>query len=96
MNVYKFIGTEITSNSTVMANSTTTNTVNSASVVRLLNSNTTTAALVTIANSGGTISTFTINFAGTDESVLYVAKQPTDTIFSSITGLKAVSTAYWG
>lgn len=72
----------------------TANNVNLASVVRLLNSNTTVASTITIANSGGTIATFTLNIAGSDESVIYVAKEPTDTLAASGGTVRAASVAY--
>ena len=70
------------------------NNVNLASVVRLLNSNTTTASTITIANSGGTIATFTLNFAGTDGSEMYLVKEPTDTLAATNGTVKAASVAY--
>lgn len=66
----------------------TANTVGSASVVRVLN-NTAGAALITIANTGGTIGTCTLP-AGALE---YFIKQPTDTIASNA-AVRAVSVAY--
>lgn len=70
------------------------NNVSLASVVRLLNSNTTTASTITIANSGGTIATFTLNFAGTDGSEIYVVKEPTDTLTATNGTIRAASVAY--
>lgn len=72
----------------------TANNVNLASVVRLLNTNTTVVSTITIANTGGTIATFTLSYAGTDESVIYVAKEPTDTLAASGGTVKAASVAY--
>ena len=84
--VVKFKATEIALS--------TANNVSLASVVRLLNSNTTTVSTITIANSGGTIATFTLGYAGTDESVIYIAKEPTDTLAASGGTVKAASVAY--
>ncbi|MDC3266325.1 hypothetical protein OAU13_00200 [bacterium] len=72
----------------------TANTVSLASVVRLINSNTDTVSTITIANTGGTIASFTLGYAGTDESVIYVAKEPTDTVAASGGTVKAASVAY--
>lgn len=70
------------------------NTVSLASVVRLISSNTTTSSTITLANTGGTIATFTLGYMGTDYSEIYVAKEPTDTL--AVTGgtVKAASVAY--
>ena len=84
--VVKFKGSEITLS--------TANTVGLASVVRLLNANTSTVSTITIANAGGTIATFTLGYAGTDESTIYVAKEPTDTLAASGGTVKAASVAY--
>lgn len=73
---------------------TTANTISLASVVRLFNSNTTTASTITIANTGGTIATFTLNFQGTDGSVIYISKEPTDTLAATNGTVKAASVAY--
>lgn len=73
---------------------TTANNVSSASVVRLLNTHASAAATITVANTGGTIATFTLNFAGTDGAEIYVAKEPTDTLAASGGTVKAVSVAY--
>ena len=73
---------------------TTANNVNLASVVRLMNANTSATANITIANSGGTIATFTLGYVGSDESVLYLAKEPTDTVAASGGTVKAASVAY--
>lgn len=72
---------------------TTANNVSSASVVRLLNTHASSAATITVANSGGTIATFTLNYAGTTDEI-YVAKEPTDTLAASGGTVKAVSVAY--
>jgi hypothetical protein len=73
---------------------TTANNVSLASVVRLMNANTSATANITIANSGGTIATFTMGVIGSDESVLYLAKEPTDTVAASGGTVKAASVAY--
>lgn len=70
------------------------NNVNLARVVRLLNSNTTAASTITVANSGGTIATFTLNYAGTDGSEIYVVKEPTDTLAATNGTIRAASVAY--
>jgi hypothetical protein len=85
-NPTKFLSTEVTL--------TTANTVSDATLVRCLNSNTTTMSTITVANSGGTIATFTLPYLGSDESVVYVAKHPTDTLAASGGTIKAVSVAY--
>ncbi len=85
-NPTKFLSSEITL--------TAANTVSNATLVRCFNSNTTTMSAITVANSGGTIATFTLPYVGADESVVYVAKQPTDTLAASGGTVKAVSVAY--
>lgn len=72
----------------------TANNVSLASVVRLINSNTSVVSTITIANTGGTIASFTLGYAGTDESVIYIAKEPTDTVAASGGTVKAASVAY--
>jgi len=53
----------------------TANTVANASLIRVFNANTTTPQVLTIANTGGTISNTTISF----NREIYVRKNPTDT-----------------
>ena len=72
--------------------STTANTVNSASLVRLLNTNATTARVVTKKDgSGTTLGTITIQFG--QDMIIY--KNPSDTIqVDTGTDVKAVSIAF--
>lgn len=75
----------------------TANTVDDASLVRLINTSSDTNFTITqkYAN-GDTIGTFTIGFAGTDESVVYLMKEPTETIqVNSGTSVKGVSVAFY-
>jgi len=74
---------------------TTANTVSLASVVRLLNTNASTISTITVANSGGTIATFTLGIVGSDESVLYLKKEPSDTVAASGGTVKAASVAFY-
>lgn len=63
---------------------TTPNTFNLATFVRVLNANTSTFTLITQKfSNGNTKSTFTLGFAGSDESITYVIKDPTDTLQSN-------------
>lgn len=74
---------------------TTANTVSGASLVRLVNVNPTTDALITIRNSSNTIiGSFTLGSSAADFSNEYVVKQPTDTVEASGGTVKAVSVAY--
>lgn len=70
----------------------TANTVNSASLVRLLNTNATTARVITKKDGGGTtIGTITIQFG--QDMIIY--KNPSDTIqVDTGTDVKAVSIAF--
>lgn len=86
-NITKFLSEEITLTSA--------NTVSSAKVVRLVNLDTSNSVVVTMANSTANLASFTLNKSGSDESVIYIAKEPTYTL--QITGtavVKAVSVAY--
>jgi len=86
-NINKFLSEEITL--------TAANTVDSAKVVRVVNTDSSNSVVITIANSTANIASFTLNKAGSDESVVYVAKEPAHTL--QITGtavIKAVSVAY--
>ena len=69
MQVIKVIGNELTLSATP-------NTVNSAKCVRLVNANTTAKHVITVANAGGNIASFSI--APFDSVALQ--KNPTDTI----------------
>jgi hypothetical protein len=72
--VLKILSQEVTVN-------TTPKTISNASLVRLLNSNTTANYLITHRDaSNNIIGTFTLPFAGSDESVVYLMKEPTDTV----------------
>jgi len=63
---------------------TTPNTVSSASLVRILNSNTTANYLITHRDAANNIlGTFTLPFAGAEEAVVYLMKEPTDTVQSN-------------
>lgn len=74
---------------------TTKSTVSDASLVRVVNTNDTTDALITLRNSGNTIiGTFTLGNSTADFSNEYVVKQPTDTLEASGGTVKAVSVAY--
>lgn len=84
-NICKILGTEITLSSNT--------TVSSASVVRVMNTDANATAVITLANSTATIANVTLNFAGSDESVLYIAKEPSQTLSATGT-VKAVPVAY--
>ena len=71
----KSIGTEQYCNTTA-------NTISGARFVRLVNSNNTTAFLITRANTGGTIGTFTLNASQTVTTEKYF----TDTLIANTTG----------
>ena len=63
---------------------TTPSTFSSASLVRILNTNTTSNFLITQRDAANNIlGAFTIPFAGGDESVVYLMKDPTDTVESN-------------
>lgn len=86
-NPTKFLSTEIAL--------TAANTVSNGTLVRCLNSNTSTVSTITVADANAaTIATFTLGYIGTDESVVYVAKRPTDTLAATGGTVKAVSVAY--
>jgi hypothetical protein len=72
--------------------------VSNAKVVRLSNFEAATNVLITQKNDGGdTLSTFTLGFAGSDESTVYLIKAKNDTIEADgdALNLKAVSVAYY-
>lgn len=86
----KFVGEEISL-------STTANTVGNASIVRVTNTDASNLVVVTQkSNSTTTVASFTLNFAGSDESTLYVIKEPTHTLqlSANIAVVKAVAVAY--
>lgn len=73
------------------------NTVYNANVVRLTNTDASNAVVIALkSNSTTTVATFTLNFAGSDESSLYIIKEPSYTveISSGEAVVKAVSVAY--
>jgi len=83
--VVKFLGEQVTLSATP-------SNVNSASVVRVINTNTSAVANVTIrSSSNAVISTFTL---GASYGVEYAIKQPTDTIEATGGTVYAVSVAY--
>jgi hypothetical protein len=86
----KVIGSE-------QACNTTPNTFNLASLVRVLNANTTAFTLITQKYANGTTkSTFSVGFAGSDGSVTYVIKDPTDTLQSNNNSdVRAVSVGFY-
>ena len=78
----------------------TANTVSTASLVRLFNTDTANSVLVTLKNSGGTtLANFTLGHSGTGLCTVDVIKQPTDTLTITGTlaasGCKAVSIGYY-
>jgi hypothetical protein len=85
----KVIASEISCNSTP-------NTFNLATLVRILNTSNTAFALVTQKYSNtSTKSTFTLGYAGSDESVVYVIKDSSDTLQSNSTAVVGVSVGYY-
>lgn len=84
MQVIKVLGSELTLSATP-------NTVNSAKLVRCVNSNTTTGHVITMANAGGNTATVTIAPLDT----IAIVKNPSDTIrIDSGSDVKAVSIAF--
>lgn len=80
-----------------IAITTTANVVSDASLVRLINTSGSTSYTITqkYAN-GDTIGTFTIGASGSDESVVYLMKDPTDTVeVNTGTDVKGVSVAFY-
>ncbi len=85
----KFIGQEITLTSA--------NTVANSVLIRLTNTDTANLVIITQkSNSTTTVAIFTLNFAGSDESSIYLIKEPTHTleISSGTAVVKAVPVAY--
>lgn len=76
---------------------TTANTVNSANVVRLVNTDNTTAATVTqkVSAGGATIATFTLGTRDSGYGCVFVMKQPTHTLEVSGGTVRAVSVAFY-
>jgi len=91
-NVLKVLSTETTL-STANAES-----LSNATLVRLLNISNDTPVTITLqnANADANIASFTLNFAGTDESVVYLKKDASERILTSAnTIVKAVPVAYY-
>jgi len=76
---------------------TTPNTVNLATLVRVFNANTTDNYLITVRNTANSIlGTLTIGFNGSEESIIYLKKTPTDTVeANNSTYVKGVSVGYY-
>jgi hypothetical protein len=90
--ILKVIGTEIT------LNTVTSNNVSNATLARLINTSNDTNVSVTLQNSDATanLASFTLGFAGSDESVVYLKKDSSERILVSANSLvKAVSVAYF-
>ena len=89
-NALKILSSEIT------LSNTTPNTVNSASLVRIVNTNASVSSLMTLFYANGSIkATATLGHYGTDFARIDLAKQPDETIqISTAAVLKAVSIAY--
>ena len=86
----KIIGNEIA------LNSATGNTVDLATYVRLMNANTTTNFLITHEIDGVNAASFTLGYAGSDGSVIYMMKKSTDEIFAEANDeIKAVKVAFY-
>lgn len=84
----KFLGSEITLTSA--------NNVGLANVVRLVNTDSTTASTITLkSNSSTTVATFTLGTRDSAFGCEYVMKQPTYTLEASGGTVKAVSVAYY-
>lgn len=75
---------------------TTANTVSNASLVRIINTDASNNATITIKNANSDVTgSFTLGAVGSDASCEFIVKQPTDTIeVSNTTLVKAVSVAY--
>ena len=68
----------------------------SASLVRLINTDPNNNALVTHKNSDeDTIGSIVLGFAGSDESVTYIMKEPTDTLESNSTVVFGTSVGFY-
>lgn len=75
--IVKVLATEVAVNSTP-------SNISSASLVRIINTSNSVNALITLKNSSNTtLGTLTLPFAGGDESVIYLMKEPTDTVESN-------------
>lgn len=86
-NIVKFTGEQVTINTTPTD-------VTTAKLVRVNNTNANTNHVITQKSNGGvTIASFTLLFAGGDESFVYLMKDPTDTIESDDGSSDVVATA---
>lgn len=75
--IVKILTSEVAVNSTPSS-------ISSASLVRIINTSNTVNALITQRDSANNIlGTLTLPFAGGDESVIYLMKDPTDTVESN-------------
>lgn len=75
---------------------TTANTVGNASLVRVVNTDSTNNALITVKDGATTLGSFTLGNATTDFSIEYVIKEPAQTV--EVTGdavVKATSVGYY-
>lgn len=86
----KVLSTEITLSNTIG------NTISSASLVRLCNTDASVSEVVRLCYANGTVkATTTVGHKGTDFARLLLAKQPTDILLTSATAtVLAVSVAY--
>lgn len=90
--VIKFLGNEENVTNTAASN------VDGATLVRLVNISTDTAAVITVQNSDASanLASFTLNFSGTDQSAVFIKKEASEKILASANGLvKAVKVAYF-
>jgi hypothetical protein len=83
----KFLASEITLTSA--------NTVGLANIVRLVNTDNTTASTITQKNGGSTVATFTLGTRDSAFGCIYVMKTPAHTLEASGGTVKAVSIAYY-
>lgn len=70
--------------------------ISSASLVRIINTSNTVNALITHRDSANNIlGTLTLPFAGGDESVIYLMKEPTDTVESNSAVVRGTSVGFY-
>ena len=87
--IVKVLTTEVAVNSTP-------GTISSASLVRIINTSNTVNALITHRDSANNIlGTLTLPFAGGDESVIYLMKEPTDTVESNSAVVYGTSVGFY-
>lgn len=88
--VIKVLSQEQTINSTP-------NSVHSATLVRIFNANTTDNYLITVRDNANNVQgSLSIGFNGSEESVVYIRKSPTDTVeANNNTYVKASSVGYY-